>query len=209
MKEFFEAAVQNIVNFGDTDIFPFPIENHIIYDQRDEFAKLLRKSYSQFKECFVLHPPNHINTLSPVGLNGFRWATQQDPFWNAFLLGVTLSLAEKIETSRIPVENDTIFSYRINMHGKPGKIFREDVGWREFVTKSIENARNSPYVVLCDIADCYQRIPHHRLDNALQQIKGGSHSHRYIMEILKNFSDTKSYGIQSEVRLPGFWLNRY
>lgn len=36
MKKFFEFAVDNIIKFGDTDIFPFPIENHLFFDLRDE-----------------------------------------------------------------------------------------------------------------------------------------------------------------------------
>jgi len=89
-KDFFEIAVQNIVEYGDTDIFPFPIENHILHDRRDEIIKLLQEAYSFFKERFVQYPPFHIRALVPVGPAGFRWATQQDPFWNAFLLASTL-----------------------------------------------------------------------------------------------------------------------
>lgn len=31
-KESLELAVKNIAKFGDTDIFPYPIENHIFND---------------------------------------------------------------------------------------------------------------------------------------------------------------------------------
>jgi hypothetical protein len=69
---FFEAAIANIVEYGDTDIFPFPIENHILFDEKQAVLKLLRKAYSFFDECFIDHPPSHISTLSPVGVSGFR-----------------------------------------------------------------------------------------------------------------------------------------
>src|ERR1700688_1595631 len=166
-KTFFNAAIRNIVEYGDTDIFPFPIENHILHDKRKEVSDLLRKARSYFKKCFVSYPPSHINTLAPVSTTGFRSATQQDPFWNAFLLGSCLSIATQIETSRIPTNKKMIFSYRFNEGLSDGKIFRADIGWHDFIQHSIEMAEHAKYVVVCDIADCYQRISHHRLDNAL------------------------------------------
>lgn len=72
LKPFFEAAVKNVTTFGDTDIFPYPIENHVLHDKSKDVVKLLRKAYSCFDECFVQYPPSHISTLSPVGPYGFR-----------------------------------------------------------------------------------------------------------------------------------------
>src|ERR1700741_1348752 len=112
-KLFFETAIQNIVEFGDTDIFPFPIENHILFDKKNDVAALLRRARSFFKKCFVQYPPSHIRTLSPVGVTGYRLATQQDPFWNAFLLGSTLALSKQIEAARISTKTPMIFSYRL------------------------------------------------------------------------------------------------
>jgi len=41
MKQHFEAAVKNIVAHGDTDIFPFPIENHLFYDNSKAVVEVL------------------------------------------------------------------------------------------------------------------------------------------------------------------------
>jgi hypothetical protein len=32
IKTAFEAAVANIARFGDTDVFPPPFENHVLFD---------------------------------------------------------------------------------------------------------------------------------------------------------------------------------
>lgn len=193
-KAIFEIAVQNIVEYGDTDIFPFPIENHILYDKKIEIIQLLRQAHSHFTKCFAQFRPHHIRTFSPVGNTGFRWATQQDPFWNAFLLGTTLALAEKIEAARIPVNASKIFSYRIKQPlGKT--IFRTDVGWRDFLLHSIQSAKSAKYVVVCDISDCYHRISHHRLENALEQLPKNAPYSKYIEEILRHYSNTNSYGV--------------
>lgn len=193
-KSFFDAAVQNIVEYGDTDIFPFPIENHILHDRKAEVIKLLQEAYSFFDKHLVQYPPSHIRTLVPVGTTGFRWATQQDPFWNAFLLGSTLAIAEKIEAARIPLSASKIFSYRLNEPLDKG-IFRSDISWRDFISHSMEQARSAKYVVLCDISDCYHRIPHHRLENALEQLPKHEPYGKYIEKIIQNFSNTNSYGV--------------
>jgi hypothetical protein len=195
LKVFFESAIQNVAQLGDTDIFPFPIENHILFDCKKDLVALLRQAYSKFDRCFVQYPPSHISTLSPVGPTGFRWATQQDPFWNAYLLGITLTIASQIENARIPISKDSVFSYRLSPDPADGRIFRDDVTWRDFVKHSIEKAKKTKFVVLCDIADCYQRIYHHRLENALQQLAVKNAAPTQIKTILSHFSGTQSYGI--------------
>jgi len=195
IKPFFLAAVDNVIQFGDTDIFPFPIENHVFHDKRDQVVSLLTDAFSDFEAVFNDNLPSHINILSPVGLTGFRWATQQDPFWNAFLLGVVLAIAGEIEAARIQTDRETIYSYRVASNLENGAVFRHDISWRDFITKSRSLAEASKFVVVCDISDCYQRIPHHRLENALRQIRGDGPIPKMIMQILSHYSNARSYSL--------------
>jgi hypothetical protein len=41
MRKFFERAIYNITTHGDTDIFPLPIENHILFDKAKDVVELL------------------------------------------------------------------------------------------------------------------------------------------------------------------------
>jgi len=195
MREFFAAALDNISNFGDTDIFPFPFESYVLRDKKDQVVELLLKAFSDFGTEFIENAPSHINVLVPVGLAGFRLATQLDPIWNSFLLGITLSIAHRIEHARIDMQRGSVFSYRVADAFDGGGIFRTDINWRHFISRSIELAKEKNYVVMCDISDCYQRIPHHRLENALRQVDGTSAAPAYIMEILGHFSNGRSYSL--------------
>ena len=107
MQNFFSAAVDNIYKHGDTDIFPFPIENRIIYDQKNDFVNYLVDIYKDFQDEFVQNSSNDIRSLVAVHHSGFRWASQLDPVWNAFLLGCVLSIAERIEDNRL--KTDIVF----------------------------------------------------------------------------------------------------
>jgi hypothetical protein len=51
-KTAFDLAVRNIDAHGDTDIFPFPIENYVLRDKRDDVVNLLRQAHSYFDKCF-------------------------------------------------------------------------------------------------------------------------------------------------------------
>jgi hypothetical protein len=63
------------------------------------------------------------------------------------------------------------------------------------MSKSLEISDQSKYVIVCDIADFYSRVGHHQLENALLQLRLSSDIPWRIMEFLKNFSNTKSYGL--------------
>jgi hypothetical protein len=195
LTPFFQTAIDNIVLHGDTDIFPYPIENHILRDKKDTVVELLNRASADFDSTFAQHSPSHISALIPVGPTGFRSATQQDPFWNAYLLGITLSMAEEIENARIPTEKRAIFSYRVSDNFSNGDLFRDDVTWKEFIAQSINLAGDNSHVVMCDIADCYPRIYHHRLENALEQLPSRPPLANHIRTILSNFSHTNSYGL--------------
>lgn len=195
MKQAFDLAISNVVSHGDTDIFPFPIENHVFFDRRGETASLLLDIDANFDKRFSSFPPAHESCLAPVGYSGFRWATQLDPLWNIYFLGCVVSVADLIEAARLPPSDRIVFSYRYAPDPATSDLFRRDLGWAQFMQTSIENAANAKYVVTCDISDFYPRIGHHRLDNALLQLKAKGDAPRKIIEFLKNFSNTRSFGL--------------
>lgn len=53
IKENIELAIHNITKFGDTDIFPFPIENKIIFDKKEDIVSLIEDFDSRYKRGFI------------------------------------------------------------------------------------------------------------------------------------------------------------
>ena len=43
-------AVQNVIKHGDTDIFPFPFENHAFFDRQDDIVDLIVEYDENFKD---------------------------------------------------------------------------------------------------------------------------------------------------------------
>lgn len=192
----FALSVKNIINFGDTDIFPFPYETRMFSDIFESLLASLNQTHTGFSDRLNECPPINISTCSTVGYNGYRWATQIDPYWNAYFLGLVLSLSDKIEKSR--VSEDYVYSYRYAPDFELGSLFNKEINWRKFQTDSLNLAKNDSsinYVLTCDIADFYTRIYHHRLENALDRIDSQKEISSRIKKLIQTFSGTNSYGL--------------
>jgi hypothetical protein len=192
-----KLAVSNIAQYGDTDIFPYPIENALLYDKSEEVCNLISKIDNDFNEFISHYPVEKFSTCIPVGLTGFRWATQIDPLWNAYLLYLVLSVSENIEKKRIPISQNSVFSYRLAINKTTGKLFSETIGWRSFIETTIKVAEseNFTHVIQLDISDFYTRIYHHRLENALRRTGGNINTIKRIMRILQDLAGNSSYGL--------------
>ena len=91
--------------------------------------------------------------LATVGYTGFRWVTQIDPLWNAYFLGLVIAAGDDIEAVRLSLAKETVFSYRFDWNDAEKTVFDKSVGWVEFQKMSVERARDSQYVLACDISD--------------------------------------------------------
>jgi hypothetical protein len=195
MDTYYRQAVRNIVRYGDTDIFPFPIENHILHDQVEEAVALLRSLDTDVRQSLAVQPPANVGALAPVGYTGFRWATQIDPLWNALYLAWVLSIADRIEAIRQPIERQRVFSYRFEWNEEDASCFKRDITWRGFLEHAIDKAQNRNFVVSCDISEFYLRINHHRIENAINHVPGSAYVSPRIKQFLSNLSNTYSFGL--------------
>jgi Reverse transcriptase (RNA-dependent DNA polymerase) len=190
-----KAAIKNIAVFGDTDIFPFSFEQHIFYDRPDLVQQALEKLDGDFQKNLTQNPPDNLNTLAPIGYTGFRWATQIDRLWNAYYLALVIEIAPAIEQARIPRSEKTVFSYRFITPTDDGKIFDDSTNWYAFLQENVEMAKRYPFVIVCDIADFYARIYHHRVENALKWLGTKADVAKRIVDLLKSFAGAVSYGL--------------
>jgi hypothetical protein len=155
----------------------------------------LQEIHKDFDGYLTRYPPAHDAALAPVNFTGFRWATQMDPLWNLYFLALVLSIADKVEGARLPVSSNRVFSYRYLWNDGTADIFDDNSNWRDFMERSLEHAKRSKFVVVCDISEFYPRLGHHRLENALLQLGTLGDAHSRIMSFLKNFSNTNSFGL--------------
>ena len=189
-------AVRNVARHGDTDVYPYPLENHWFHDAEESVTGLLMKLDNDFDGWLRSYPLSYTTGLSGVGYNGFRAATQIDPIWNAYLLALLLEIGSEIEKARIPVKKGVVFSYRFKPSEEEVTLFDKDIGWYLFQKTALDRAASAEFVVSTDISDFYSRVYHHRLENALKQATQNGDVVKRIMEISKRLSiGETSYGL--------------
>lgn len=194
MRKHFEKALLNIIQHGDTDIFPFPFERYLFEEKNKETLDLLESIHLDLDRAISESPPLTIVKLSPVGYYGFRQATMVEPFWNAYFLGLVISLAEKIEKTRITEVEKNVFSYRYEWNKLRGSLFK-DTTWISYKKQCIHYSKSSDFVLQTDISNFYPRINHHKLENELKRIDPSTDIPKKIIKLLSVFSGTISYGL--------------
>lgn len=198
IRQHLETALFNVEKFGDTDVLPFPVENHLFFDKREEALDLLQQLHRQFDEFLKLYPPQNERTLSVAGYYVHRWVTQIDPLWNAYLLALVVALGQKIESARVAVADQVVFSYRFSPSSETGALFDPETGWRQYQLKSLEHADGFERVLCCDVSDFYPRVLHERLADALEEISVSEMDREYvrrILELLKRLAKDAPYGL--------------
>ncbi|WP_265922982.1 RNA-directed DNA polymerase [Cupriavidus nantongensis] len=189
-----KAALRNVAQHGDTDIFSFPFENLLFHDRLSEASKVIRDIHDRPDHWLSQYPPQTIRSLTQVGYTGFRWATLIDPFWNAYYLSLVLSIADKIESVRLPESAGAVFSYRFHWQEEDAKVFKDST-WTDYRRQCLALSETFPVVVQTDISDFYPRIYHHRIENALKRVPGVGNQPKHLMDLLGQFSHNVSYGL--------------
>ena len=197
--ESIRLAVRNIATHGDTDVFPFPLENYWFHDEEQDIVDLLTQIDNDFDSWMKSYEVLYAKTLASVGYFGFRAATQIDPLWNAYLLALVVEISPDLEAARIPSIDEIVYSYRFSPSADKATLFDREIGWGLFHQTAVNRAAAFPFVVSTDISDFYGRVSHHRLENALEdavRLRSGNLVvvHR-IKAILSRLSDNASYGL--------------
>jgi hypothetical protein len=192
-KDSMLLALKNIASFGDTDIFPFPTENHLFHDRPEDVVTVLKKIDKDFSASISSMPVITSKELAAVGYGGFRQGTQIDPIWNAYLLSLVIEAGIDIEKRR--VNPNIVFSYRYKPDISTGALFDKNVGWPQFQEAVTNETTSFPFILRCDISDFYPRIYHHRMENALLGAVQNPEIVKRIMELLSEISEGPSYGL--------------
>jgi hypothetical protein len=190
----FRMAVANVAAFGDTDIFPSPLDRFPCHDSPDAVIALLQEIDRTFDQFLANSPPENIDALAPLGYTAFRWATQIDPIWNLYFLACVISIAPAIESKRLPISENSVFSYRFAPDPISAHLFADST-WRHYKQNALEKSKGYNFVLLADVADFYPRAAHHRLENELIRLRLGSDMPRRIKILFSKFSQTRSYGL--------------
>ncbi|WP_417449838.1 RNA-directed DNA polymerase [Kordiimonas sp.] len=190
-------AIKHLVLFGDTDIFPHPMEFEFLEAKTAEIAESLAKIPLRNHRVTSL-----VETLHPKSRYGFRMAHQMFPIDAVIFSAATVSIAAEIESARgdapKTAELNKAFSYRYINHSEDYRMFSDAHrygDWRECLSTNTIFTANFTNVITTDISDFYQRIYRHRLENCLNSYTRNSPFVKFLENCMNDWRGRQSFGI--------------
>lgn len=182
-------AIEHIKNQKDTDLFPKLKEYDYLFEDEDYLvARVLEIDI----ENYVWQPYRRF--IIPKDEYSYRAAIQLDPIDNLIMVAVTYQFGQRIEDKRVSITENKVFNYRFSP--KPdGELYDKKEAWKNFWTASKEKSKEYNYAVYIDVADFYNRIYHHTLENQLIDCGFENSVIKAIMNMLKKTTQITSQGI--------------
>ena len=199
--EHFKRAASDIGSHGDNDTLPFDIDNRFIKEKHESLAVLAYDYFVQLDHGSHKQAAKAINALHlfserllvPTGPEGFRITTKIHPFWNIYINGLGVAIAEKHETERSP----NAHSYRFATSGD--ELFDRSRSWRAYRESTLTDdalREGESIVVQTDISSFYEHIYHHRLESCLEDLlPQDSTVAVQIDRFLSKFASGRSFGL--------------
>ncbi|BDW88682.1 RNA-directed DNA polymerase [Thalassospira tepidiphila] len=200
-RSHFKRAATEIGENGENDTLPYDIDSAFVREKADELSNIcinLFKRIESFSNKDAAAFVNGLNIrserlLTPSGSHGFRISTKIDVFWNLYLNGIALAIAETHELKR----SNRGHSYWLA--DKENEFFNRAKSWRAYKEATLqEPLLNEPHsvVIQTDISSFYEHIYHHRLENLIKDlIPPESNLAIQIDRILSKLASGRSFGL--------------
>lgn len=197
---FLRAALE-IGQSGENDTLPYDIDAAFIKDKAAELSNICMTLFHSIERGKIGKPAAFMNGLSifserllvPSGSHGFRITARIHPFWNLYLNGLGLAIAEANEIHR----SRRVHSYRLG--GERPDFFDRTKSWRTYKEETLNEhnlTESGAVVVQTDIGSFYEHIYHHRLENAINDLAAkNSTIAMQIDRILSKLSAGRSFGL--------------
>jgi hypothetical protein len=198
----FERAAHEMAAHGDNDTLPFDLDVRFCGDQAAAIAAIAFGFYGELrdgpvKDCNERIAAMHVYSerlIAPSGPAGFRVVTKIHPFWNIYLNGLAIAIAEVLEPTREPGAH----SYRF-LPGDGQNFFDPNRSWRAFKEATILQANaigNDAVIAQTDISSFYEHVSHHYIENFINDLGGESKQvSKQVNALLGKLSAGRSFGL--------------
>lgn len=187
-------AIEHLCAVGDTDLFPKLPELRFLgactAEVEDAIGRLTVGSYS---------PTSSVEVLTPKSELGFRIGHQLTCTDTLIYTAALVECASGLEGLRHKTSGDVPFSYRFDENGG-ARLFEQRRGYHDWLVHLTTLGGNEPFedarpVIETDIADFYQRIYFHRIENILSDSGASRDSYGSIRKVIQTCRSKQSFGI--------------
>jgi hypothetical protein len=184
-------AIDHLTKFGDTDVFPHLAEIVFLKEKKAEIAQELGTL-----DLEGFNPAQAIETIAAKSRYGFRIVQQLLLLETLLFTSALVEIGADLETIKRPLDEDGPFAYRFSPDGD-GSLFIKNHTYRDWLEWQSKKIKSGEYthVIFTDIADFYQRIYLHRIENTLDSATANKGVKRFIEKLIKQIRSKQSYGI--------------
>lgn len=177
--------------FGDTDVFPHLPEIAFLNDRKAEIVKELSAL-----DLDNFEPAQAIETLAPKSRFGFRIVHQLQILDTVLFTAATIEIASDLEKLKADESGQGPFAYRFDESGG-ASLFRKERSFRDWLKwqSDLQTKHKFKSIIFTDIADFYQRIYLHRIENCLDSATSKKGVKKFIEKTIKAIRSKQSYGI--------------
>lgn len=187
-----ERAIEHVATFGDTDVFPHPVETAFLIEKRKEIAAEL-----SVLDLETFEPAQAIETISPKSRWGFRIVHQLPLLETLLFTAAAIEIGLDIESIKRPIDEFGPFAYRFDGSKSEASLFVSGHTYKDWLQWQHNQLREGKFthVVATDIADFYHRIYFHRIENILDVATDRKGVKAFIEKLIKRIRGKQSYGI--------------
>lgn len=201
VREHFIRAALEIGQNGENDTLPYDIDAGFIRDEAENLATACFSLFQMIDGKTRKKAAEYINELTigserlltPSGSHGFRVTTKIHPFWNLYINGLGIAIAEANEDRR----SQRAHSYRLG-NERPW-FFDRAKSWRTYkeATLAEEGLTGADCVVVqTDISSFYEHIYHHRLESTINDLSNAKSTVAVQVDrILSKLASGRSFGL--------------
>lgn len=198
----FERAAREIAAHGDNDTLPFDLDVRFCGDRFESLASIAFGFYRELKDGPAKGNQERISgmhvfserLIAPSGPAGFRVVTKIHPFWNIYLNGLSIAIADALEIRRSP----NVHSYRFLSEGGD-QLFDQTRSWRAFKEATVASANAfgpDSVVVQTDISSFYGHVSHHYIENFVNDLGGDCEQvSKQLNALLGKLTAGRSFGL--------------
>lgn len=216
----FKRAALEVSKHGDNDTLPFDMDVRFCGDEAEALATIAYGFYEELRDSQAAKDNHeriaalHIHSerlLAPSGPTGFRVVTKIHLFWNIYLNGLAIAVAEALEPQRSPC----VHSYRFLSDGGE-QLFDATRSWRAFKEATVSQASmagDEAVIVQTDISSFYEHVSHHYIENLINTLGGDAGPvSKQVNALLSKLFAGRSFGLpvggQGARILAELFLNR-
>jgi retron-type reverse transcriptase len=186
-RDSLDWGVDFVDRHSDGDLFPMIRELQAIKAKKADFISLVEgKPLNSFepKECrrFIV-PKDEIS---------YRQATQLHPQDSILLSALIYQYGAGIESRRR--DESEVFSYRFSPSLDEG-LYSSKTAWNNFWTTAHRKSQQCSLVLYCDIADFYNQIYHHTVENQLIESGFPNQATKWVISLLESTTAKVSRGV--------------